>query len=109
MESSITYLQDLGLDNIRKHIMKLSNLFIDEIGKIPKFKIYGPEDESVRTSIVSFDIGKNDPGTVVSELAKKNIIIAKREILNKPILRISPHVFNTEDEIMKLVEELKKL
>ena len=109
MESSITYLQNLGLDNIRKHIIKLSNLFIDEIGKIPKSRIYVPEDESVRTSIVSFDIGENNPEMVVSELAKKGIIIAKREIMDKPILRISPHVFNTEDEILRVIEELKKL
>ena len=109
MESSITYLQSLGLDNIRKHIIKLSNLFIDEIGKMPESRIYVPQDESVRTSIVSFDIGKNNPETIVSELAKKGIIIAKREIMDKPILRISPHVFNTEDEILKVIEELKKL
>ena len=109
MESSITYLQNLGLDNIRKHIIKLSNLFIDEIGKMPESRIYVPQDESVRTSIVSFDIGKNNPETIVSELAKKGIIIAKREIMDKPILRISPHVFNTEDEILKVIEELKKL
>ena len=109
MESSITYLQRLGLDSIRKHIMRLSNLFIDEIGKISESRIYGPDGESDRTSIVSFDIGKNDPEAIVSELARKGIIIAKREIFEKPILRISPHIFNTEDEILKLVEELKKL
>jgi cysteine desulfurase/selenocysteine lyase len=109
MESSITYLQNLGLDNIRKHIMKLSNLFIDEIGKIPESRVFGPEDESERTSIVSFNIGKNDAEKIVSELSKKGIIIAKREIFKKPILRISPHVFNTENEILELVEELKKL
>ena len=68
-----------------------------------------PEDESERTSIVSFEIGKNDPEKIVSELSEKGIIIAKREILNKPILRISPHIFNTKDEILSLVEELKKL
>ena len=42
-------------------------------------------------------------------MAKKGIIVAKREIYEKPILRISPHVFNTKDEILQLVEELKKL
>ena len=109
MESSITYLHNLGLDSIRKHIIKLSNIFIDEIGKMPESTIYVPEDESDRTSIVSFDIGKNDPEIIVSELAKKGIIIAKREILDKPILRISPHVYNTENQILKVVEELKKL
>ena len=69
----------------------------------------GPEDESQRTSIVSFEIGKNNPEKVVSLLAEKGIIIAKREIFDKPILRISPHIFNTEEQILRLVEELKKL
>ena len=109
MESSITFLQNLGLDNIRKHIMRLSNLFIDEIGKIPESRVFGPEDEIQRTSIVSFHIEKKDPEEIVLALAEKGIIIAKREIYEKPILRISPHVFNTKDEILKLVEELKKL
>tara|TARA_B100000686_G_scaffold16374_1_gene15312 strand:- start:3654 stop:4796 length:1143 start_codon:yes stop_codon:yes gene_type:complete len=109
MESSITFLENLGLDNIRKHIIKLSNLFIDEIGKIPDSKIFGPEDELQRTSIVSFDIGKNNPEKIVSTMAKKGIIVAKREIFEKQVLRISPHIFNTENEILRLVEELKKL
>ena len=109
MESSVTLLQNFGLDNIRKHIIKLSNLFIDEIGKIPESRVFGPENDAERTSIVSFDIGKNDPEKIVSALAVKGIIISKREIYEKPILRISPHVFNTKDEILKLVEELKKL
>ena len=109
MESSVTFLQNLGLDNVRKHIMRLSNLFIDEVGKIPEARVFGPENENERTSIVSFEVGKNDPEKIVSVLAEKGIIIAKREIYEKPILRISPHVFNTKDEILKLVEELKKL
>ena len=109
MESSVTFLQNLGWNNIRNHIISLSNLFIDEIGKIPESRVFCPEDESERTSIVSFEIAKQDPEKIVSELAQKGIIIAKREIYEKPVLRISPHIYNTKDEILSLVEELKKL
>ena len=109
MESSITFLQNLGWNNIRNHIINLSNLFIDEIGKISESKIFGPENEAERTSIVSFEIKNHDPEKIVSVLSQKGIIIAKREIYEKPILRISPHVFNTENEIQELVKELKKL
>ena len=109
MESSVTFLQNLGWNNIRNHIISLSNLFIDEIGKIPESKVFCPEDESERTSIVSFEIKKHDPEKIVSELAQKGIIIAKREIYEKPVLRISPHIYNTKDEILNLTEELKKL
>lgn len=109
MESSVTFLQNLGWNNIRNHIISLSNLFIDEIGKISESKVFCPENESERTSIVSFEIAKQDPEKIVSELAQKGIIIAKREIYEKPVLRISPHIYNTKDEILSLVEELKKL
>ena len=109
MKSSVTFLQNLGWNNIRNHIISLSNLFIDEIGKIPESKVFCPEDESERTSIVSFEIEKHDPEKIVSELAQKGIIIAKREIYEKPVLRISPHIYNTKDEILNLTEELKKL
>ena len=109
MESSVTFLQNIGWNNIRNHIISLSNLFIDEIGKIPESKVFCPENESERTSIVSFEIEKQDPEKIVSELSQKGIIIAKREIYEKPVLRISPHIYNTKDEILSLVEELKKL
>jgi cysteine desulfurase/selenocysteine lyase len=109
MESSVTFLQNLGLDNIREHIINLSNLFIDEIGRISESRVFGPENETDRTSIVSFEIGNHDPEKIVSTLSQKGIIIAKREIFEKPVLRISPHIYNTKDEILGLVEELKKL
>ena len=109
MESSVTFLENLGWNNIRNHIISLSNLFIDEIGKISESRVFCPEDESERTSIVSFEIEKQDPEKIVSELAQKGIIIAKREIYEKPVLRISPHIYNTKDEILNLTEELKKL
>ena len=109
MESSINYLQNVGLTNIRNHIMKLANLFRDEISKIPNVVVFGPEEESKRTSIVSFEMNGLEPEKVVVRLAGDGIIIAKREIFEKKILRVSPHLFNTEEEILKTVEELKKL
>ena len=109
MESSVSFLQNLGWDNIRNHIINLSNLFIDEIGKISESKVFGPENEAERTSIVSFEIVDKNPEKIVSDMAQKGIIIAKREIYEKPILRISPHIYNTKDEIFQVVEELKKL
>ena len=86
MESSVRFLENLGWNNIRNHIINLSNLFIDEIGKIPELKVFGPEDESERTSIVSFEIENHDPEKIVSTMAEKGIIIAKREIYEKPVL-----------------------
>jgi len=109
LEESINYLLQFGLTNIRKKIINLSNLMRDELAKISGITLYGPEEPSKRTSIVSFSIDRQVPQRVIEHLETKKIILAVREILDKKILRASPHFFNTEEEILRVVEEIKKL
>jgi cysteine desulfurase/selenocysteine lyase len=109
LEKSINYLLQFGLTNIRKKIINLSNLMRDELAKISGITLYGPEEPSKRTSIVSFTMDGQVPQRVIEHLEAKKIILAVREILDKKILRASPHFFNTEEEILRVVEEIKKL
>jgi len=50
-----------------------------------------------------------EPQYVVEKLEKQKIVITVREIFEKKILRVSPHFFNSESEILKVVEAIKKL
>ena len=109
LEASIDYLLKLGLDNIRKKIVKLSSLLRSELSKISGVTLYGPDDESMRTSIVSFTIEGKEPQQVVEKLEKEKIVLAVREIVDKKIIRASPHFFNSENEIQKVIDEIKKL
>ena len=87
----------------------LSNLLREELSKIPKIILYGPEDPNSRTSIVSFNIEGMDSQEVVDRLEKQNIILALREIMEKKIVRASPHFFNSESEILQVIDAIKKL
>jgi cysteine desulfurase / selenocysteine lyase len=109
LEASIIYLQKFGLNEIRKKIITLSNQLREELAKISGITLYGPEEEEKRTSIVSFTIENYEPKKICELLEKKNIVLAEREIMDKKILRASPHFFNSEEDIQKVVEELKKL
>lgn len=109
MESSVKLLMSFGLQNIRQIVIKLANLMREELAKIPKITLYGPNDDKKRTSIVSFTIDKQEPQYVVEKLEKQKIILAVREIYDKKIIRASPHFFNTETEILKTVEAIKRL
>lgn len=109
MEASIRYLLDFGLDNIRKKNLYLSNMLIDELSKLPQITLYGPEDPEKRTSIVSFNHDNYEASEVVERLEKQDIILAVREISEKKIVRISPHFFNTDSEIQRVIDEIKKL
>jgi cysteine desulfurase/selenocysteine lyase len=109
LEASLVYLLRLGLDSIRKKNIKLANLLRQELSKITGISLYGPEESEKRTSIVSFSLLGQDPKLVVEKLAKQNIILAVREIFDKKVIRASMHFFNTESEIIKVVEAIKKL
>ena len=109
LEESMKYLVRFGLDNIHKKIINLANLLRDELTRISGITLYGPKDPEKRNSIVSFLIEGYEPQYVVEKLEKQKIVIAVREIFEKKILRASPHLFNSESEILKVVEAIKKL
>jgi len=109
LESSAKYLLNFGMQNIRKKNQYLSNLFREELEKIPKIILYGPEDPNERTSIVSFNIEGLDSQKIVDKLEKQNIILAVREIMEKKIVRVSPHFFNTVSEMLQVIDVIKKL
>jgi len=109
LESSVQYLMRFGIQNIRKKIIKLADQLRDELSKISGVTLYGPDDAEKRTSIVSFNINGHDPQSITEKLEKKKIILAVREILDKKLVRASPHFFNTESEIQTVADALKKL
>jgi cysteine desulfurase/selenocysteine lyase len=109
LESSANYLLKFGMNNIREKNQHLSNIFREELSKIPNIILYGPEDPNVRTSIISFNIKGFDSQQVVDKLEKQNIILAVREIMNQKIVRASPHFFNTESQILDVIDKIKKL
>ena len=109
LESSAKYLYKFGIDNIYKKNKYLSDMLREELSKNSKVTLFGPTDSSERTSIVSFTVENHDPQSVVEKLEKQGIILAVREIYEKKIIRASPHFFNTESQILQVVDALKKL
>lgn len=109
LESSANYLLKFGMENIRKKNLYLSNLLREELSKVKNIILYGPENPEERTSIVSFNINGQNPQTIVERLEKQNIVLAVREILEQKIVRASPHFFNTESEILEVIDAIKNL
>ena len=109
LESSARYLLNFGIKNIREKNQYLSNLLREELSKIPNVTLYGPEDPKDRSSIVSFNIKGFTSEEIVERLEKQNIVLAVREIYDTKIVRASPHFFNSESEMLQVVDAIKKL
>jgi cysteine desulfurase / selenocysteine lyase len=109
LEASVRYLLRLGMNNIRRKNMKVSNTLWRELDKVADVKLYGPEDENSRTSIVSFSCNK-DSKIVVDKLEENEIIFAERDVGGgKKAVRASPHFFNTEEESDRSVQQIKNI
>jgi cysteine desulfurase / selenocysteine lyase len=117
MESSVRYILRLGIENIRKKNLKIANVLRDELAKIPNIKIHGPDDENLRTSIVSFSPVSSsstysivDSRTIVNKLEQNEIIFAERDIGGgMKVVRAAPHFFNTEEEAVRAAHYLKDI
>jgi len=109
LEVSANYLYKYGMNNIRKKNIYLSNMLREELTKNPKISLYGPKNSEERTSIVSFTLNGYESDNVVKKLEKLGIVLAVREIYEKKIIRASPHFFNTESEILRVIDALKRL
>jgi len=109
LESSVNYLLNFGIKNIHQKNQYMSNILREELSKIPNITLYGPDDPNARTSIVSFNIKGFDSQEIVDKLEKQNIVLTVREIMKKNIVRVSPHFFNNESQILQVIDAIKKL
>ena len=110
LEASVRYLLRLGMNNIKRKNMKVANSLRGEIAKMKDMILYGPEDENLRTSIVSFTSNSKNAKAIVDKLGENEIIFAERDVGGgKKAVRASPHFFNTEEETVRSIEQIKNI
>jgi cysteine desulfurase/selenocysteine lyase len=98
--ASLQLLLDVGISNIEKCVLALTSRLIEAV-KERRLKLQTPEEQEYRSGIVNFLIDK--PKRRVKRLSRKGIIVSARA----HGIRVSPHFYNTEEEIDQLVKELK--
>lgn len=92
-----------GTDKISLQIQYLTQYIIHRLSDVTDVTIVTPTDLQNRAGIVSFTLERNlDAEKTISELKQKKMTLSVREGL----FRISPHYYNTTEEIEKVLEEL---
>ena len=90
-----------GIENVRKRIMKLTDHLIEAVEDLG-LKLQTPKEKQCRSGIVNFKI--NRPQKLVEKLEKKGIVVSVRA----NGIRVSPHYYNTEEEIDALTKETRR-
>ena len=115
--SSIDYINNIGMDVIRNHEEDLRDYTISKLDNIKNIVIYGSKDSTKSGGIISFNFADIHPHDLATILDEDGIAIRSghhcaqvlMEKLDVPATsRISFYVYNTKNEIDKLITSLEK-
>lgn len=113
--SAIEFHTSVGPANKEARLRYLRSLWTDEGVQMPHIEVLGGKDEESWTGIASFRIaGKTTVDDAVAlqlRLEKEFGIftVVRKGLASGGCVRITPQVFNTPDEIGRLVDSLKRL
>lgn len=118
MGKAIEFIEQIGIENIHIHLSELTQYLLKELRQLPKIKfVYGPNFWSCAdgSGILSFKIDGLSAGEVGFILAENGILvrtgdhcISSRDEFDDTV-RVSMHVYNTKDDIDKLIKVLRKI
>ena len=100
-KEAIKLLLGAGIENIERRILKLTDRLIGSLEELG-FKLQTPKEKECRSGIANFKI--DNPQKMVEKLEKTGIVVSARA----NGIRVSPHFYNTEEEIDKFTEEIRK-
>lgn len=121
LSSGIKYILNRGLNSIYSHEKILLDIFINELRKNPKIRIYGPLDNKHRSSVVCLNILGKDSSEVAYILDSKYNIAVRPGLHCAPLahktigtdkigaVRFSISVFTRKEEIMYAVKALNEI
>ena len=98
MCSSLGLLSEIGLDVVQQRIHSLAGRLVAGIKSIPTLSLVTPSSDSRRAGIVSFNV--KDSEAVSRRLTDAGVAHSVR---GGGVLRVSPHVYNTEQEIDRVL------
>ena len=113
LQAAIKYIEEIGIDKIHEHEMELKNYLLNKLKEIDNIEIYNQESDS---GIIVFNIKNIFSEDTSRYLNHYHICVragnhctkmVKDEIGIKNTCRISFYLYNTKEEIDKLIEVLK--
>ena len=100
--------QNLGKEKIENRTHQLSTLLKEGIEHINHVHLHTPKSTTLSSGINSFEIDGMTPKKIVEKLKGKNII-ASTTPYKTVYARLTPCIINTEAEVLKCIEALKKI
>ncbi|MDW8681059.1 cysteine desulfurase [Streptococcus suis] len=115
--AAVDYLTEIGMDAIQAHEAELVDYVFPKLQAIPGLTIYGSQDLSKRTGVISFNLDDLHPHDVATVLDYEGVAVRAGHHCAQPLLRYlqvpatvraSFYIYNTKADCDKLVEAIIK-
>jgi len=117
-KAALEYLEELGMDNIRKHEIALTKYAIDRLSELKGLEIQGPLEPANRGAAVSFTDPQLHPHDIGTFLDSRGIAIRAGHHCAQPLMRVlgkvataraSFYIYNDEKDVDILVDTLRDM
>jgi len=118
MGAAIDYLNALGMENVRAHERNLVAYALDKMRNLEGIQVVGPLDPDQRGGVLAFAVPEVHPHDVAQIFDREGICVRAGHHCAMPLhehyglaatTRASFYVYNTPEEVDKLVETLAKV
>ena len=116
LSKAIEYIKDIGYDKIKEHEDELIRYSTEKLKKLDFVELYATNNANNHTAVVSFNVKGVHPHDVATILDFNNVCIRSGNHCAQPLLRflnldstcrISFGIYNTKEDVDKLIEALK--
>lgn len=116
LAEAITYLEKIGLDQIHEHEQMLSRYALEKLAQIDGITVYGPQDVSKRTGVITFNLEGVHPHDLATILDEEGIAVRAGHHCAQPLMkwlevsstaRASFYIYNTKEEVDAFIKALQ--
>lgn len=117
LSAAIDYLNSIGMDKVEEIEKELLTYALEKMNKLDFITVYGPKEVQRHAGVISFNVNKIHSHDVASILDSQNVCIRSGNHCAQPLLRYmgidstcraSLYIYNTKEDIDKLIEALYK-
>jgi cysteine desulfurase/selenocysteine lyase len=115
--AAVDYLDAIGMDTVRTHERELTAYALERLPEVEGIHLYGPPDLDHRGGAVAFAIDGIHPHDIAELCDREAVCVRAGHHCAQPLMRClgvgataraSFHVYNSRDEVDRLVEALGK-
>lgn len=118
LRAAIEYLEAIGLEDIYKHELDLTEYALEKMQEIPYINIQGPKSMDNRGGIISFTMDDIHPHDVASIVDSYGVAIRAGHHCAQPLMkylglnsssRLSFFLYNTKDDVDEFISAIKNV